>query len=506
VHAIRVLEPWLDRAAPLTSPLLALVVVLLLPVVVRAARPRWRGAAVLAGAVAAFWVAYVWAARYPAAERWLTAMNTPFAAAYLLLVLPALLLHRRRWYGLFLIVPAGAVLLAVLAVLDAYRSVPAGQGGFYWFLVRPAFLIGGVVSLLVLVQPLLSLKWFRRAVRAACLVVLLYGGFAFRQSYEDYQGMLQRRRDAGGDVMRLMETTPVLQDYRRMAYLPSAPCRFSADGGYVQGCNMEMMQRIMQVNLADVARGDPGATGLLAVLLGAATSLLILCFIAGRWLCGWLCPLATLGGVLDWLRRMVGAPHLKPAQPVKAAYLFSGLGMATVGLAMAKGYAHLDEQGKFAGCKIPLYPFCKICPGQQVCPVAAQGPGGYDGLPTWEWGFGFFKVACLALLALFLVSFVAGRRLWCRFCPMGMISGIFNRGGMTRLTKVAQKCNGCGVCADVCPMDIDLVRAEMENDDVSSYDCVLCLKCVEKCPRDECLALEHAGLTVAQSRYDGSPG
>ena len=504
MHVIRLLEPWLDRAAPLTSPLLALVVALLLPVVLRIRRTAVR-AAVLGATVAVFWAAYVLAARNAAADRWLTALNTPFAAAYLALVLPALCLRHTRWYRAFLLVPVAGVVLAVLAVADAYGSVPEGQGGFYWFLIRPASLIGGVVSLLVLAQPLMSLKHFRATVRVACLLVLLYGGFAFRQSYQDYQEMLQRRRDTGGDVMRLMETSPVLQDHRQMSYLPSAPCRFSADGGYVQGCNMEMMQRIMQVNFYDVASGDPGAIGLVAVLLGALTSLLIVCFIAGRWFCGWLCPLATLGGVLDWVRRKLGAPHLKPSQPVKAAYLFSGIGFGGLGLAMAKGYAHLDADGKFAGCKIPLYPFCKICPGQQVCPVAAQGLAGYDGLPTWEWGFGFFKVACISLLALFLVSYMVGRRLWCRFCPMGMISGIFNRGGLTRLTKDAQKCNECGVCADVCPMDIDVVRAEMTNPDVSSYDCVLCLKCVEKCPRDDCLSFEHAGLTAARSRYDGRP-
>jgi len=244
--------------------------------------------------------------------------------------------------------------LAVLAVFDAYATVPAERQGFYWFLIRPAYLIAGAVSLLVLAQPLLSLKWFRRAVRGACLLVLLYGGFALRQNYEDYRQMLGRRRDTGGDVMRLMETTPVLQAGPAMAYLPSAPCRFSADGGYVQGCNMEMTQRVLQVNLGDMARGDPSALGTMALLLGALTTLLIMCFVAGRWFCGWLCPLSTLGGVLDGVRRLAGAPHLKPAQPVKLAYLFSGVGVASVAMAMAKAYPHLDEDGRVAGCKIPL--------------------------------------------------------------------------------------------------------------------------------------------------------
>ena len=506
MHVIRLLEPWLSRAAPLTSSLLALLVTLLLPLVMRRARTAWQRLASIAAIVLAFWTAYAWAARFPAAERWLTGLDTPFAAAYLLIVLPALCLHGTRFYRAFLLLPAALVVLAVLAVFDAYDAVPEGEKGFYWFLIRPAYLIGGGVSLLVLVRPLLSLKRFRSVVRAACLLVLLYGGFAFRQNLTDYRQMLNRRRETGGRVMRLMETSPVLASRRQMTYLPSAPCRFSADGGYVQGCNLEMAQRILQINFGDLARRDTAALGDMALLLGALTTLLIISFIVGRWFCGWLCPLSTLGGILDWVRRRLGAPHLKPAQPVKLAYMFSGISLMSVTMAMAKAYPHLDEQGRFAGCKIPLYPFCKICPGQQICPVAAQGPGGYDGLPTWEWGFGFFRVACLAVLVLFLVSFMVGRRLWCRFCPIGMVSGIFNRGGLSRLTKVAQKCNRCGVCADVCPMDIDLVRAEMQSENVSSYDCVLCLRCVATCPRDGCLAFEHAGLKVAQSRYDGDPG
>ena len=52
-------------------------------------------------------------------------------------------------------------------------------------------------------------------------------------------------------------------------------------------------------------------------------------------------------------------------------------------------------------------------------------------------------------------------------------------------------------------MDIGRVRDEMQREDVSSYHCVLCLKCVEKCPRDGCLALEHAGARVTESKFDG---
>ncbi|MFH0964237.1 MAG: 4Fe-4S dicluster domain-containing protein [Planctomycetota bacterium] len=498
---VRLIDPLLDAATPLTSPFLAVLVVGLLAALSRRVKRPAALLGILLAATAAFWIAYRALSVDPRVERWLASLNTPLVTVLLLIVLPAVYLPRGRARRVFLVLPAATLVVSVLAVFDAYRTVPPGKSGFYWFLIRPAYFMGGVASLLVLLQSLLSLSNFRRVVRATCLLVLLYGGFAFRQNYADYQGMLERRREAQPNMMLLSETSPVLLHDRRMLHLPSAPCRFTADGGYVQGCNLELLQRIMQSDLTLVARRDPAAVSGLSVAMGAMVLLLGLCLLSGRWTCGWLCPLSTLGGILDWLRKLVGLPHLKPSQPVKLTYLFSGLSLAGVALAMAKAAPHVDEQGKFAGCKIPIYPFCKICPSQQVCPVAAHGLSNYSGLPTWEWGFGFFRVASVTLLAVFLGSFLVGRRLWCRLCPMGMIAGLFNRGGFFTLRKDAAKCNQCGVCADVCPADIDLVRREMERPDVSSFDCVLCLKCVEKCPRDECLTLDYAGLPVVRSRF-----
>jgi len=495
-------QPIFNLAEPLTSALLALLAVLTILWLRRRAWSRRARVAAFALVVVVFFSGYYLLRQTPAGARWLAAMNTPFAAIFLTVVLPAMHLPRNKWYRLFLVWPALLAALAVVSIVEAYGSVPEESRGFYWILIRPVWLISGITALLVLIQPMLRLATFRTVVRGTCLAILVYGGFALRHSYDDYRTMLARRKDAVADMMLIAETSPVMQNDNRLAYLPSAPCRFTADGGYVQGCNLEMLQRLMQVNLGAVARRDPSAIGALSVILGAAAVFLAFCFATGRAACGWLCPLSTLGDILNWFRRRLRLPHYKPAQPIKLTVLFSGLGLAGVALAMAKAYPHLDADGKFAGCKIPLYPFCKICPSQQVCPLAAHGISGYAGLPTWDWGFGFFRAACMGLLAFFALAFVTSRRLWCRFCPMGMIAGLFNRGGMFRLAKDPDKCNQCGVCADVCPMDIDLVRSEMTDENVSSFDCVLCLKCVEKCPRDTCLSLEHAGATVAESHYE----
>ncbi len=83
---------------------------------------------------------------------------------------------------------------------------------------------------------------------------------------------------------------------------------------------------------------------------------------------------------------------------------------------------------------------------------------------------------------------------------MGLLGGCFNRACGFKLSKDATRCNQCGVCAEVCPMDIDRVRDRMKQTDVLGEDCLLCLKCVDRCPRDKCLSASYDSTRVAESR------
>ncbi len=485
---------------PLSSPFYLLLALLLLGYVFKRTSSRvWRSV-VPCAFTAVFWCVYRLAALDPDAARWLHRTNSPLAGILAVMVVPAIFLPRNRWYKLFLLLPAASIVLAVAEAVYQYSQSPPGAP-FMWFPVRPGFLIAAVTGLLIIAQHFLPTDRFRAVTRVTALLVLLYGGFAFRQNHIDYKEMLARRQDDTRDIMVLSETTPVMKADNRLSYLPSAPCRFSADGGYVQGCVMELFQRTLQIHFGKVGAGDASETALLAIALAAVLFLIVLCYAGARWWCGWICPLSTLGDVLNTVRRWLGLPYMKPTQPLKLTYLYTGLSLGTFGLLLSKAYARIDDQGRFLGCKIPLYPFCKICPGQQVCPVASQGIGAYPPLPGSEWLFGFFKVAALFLLGLFLIGFITARRLWCRLCPMGMVGGIFNRGGLLALKKDVQKCNGCGVCNEVCPMDIRLVQEEMSKENVSSFDCVYCLKCVSHCPQDKCLRLELAGQRIVESDF-----
>ncbi len=486
---------------PLTSPFYLILLLALIIILNRLNRNFFINTCILAVYSMVFIALYILLGAQPAVYRWLHRMNSPLVAVLAVMVLPAVFLPRNRFYKLFLILPASVIVSAVLEVVRQYGAVPQ-DAGFKWFLMSPAHCIGVFTGILIIAQYFLPLDSFRKFTRISVFILLVYGGFAFRQNYSDYQAMIARRQSAVPDIMNISETSPVMRDDNRLSYIPGAPCRFSADGGYVQGCVMELAQRLFQVNDRKIARGDAVETSYLAIALAALVLFTVLAFIGARWWCGWICPLATLGDCFDRIRRWLKLPHLKPSQPVKITAVVSGLSLGSIGLLLAKAYAYIDENGYFAGCKIPAYPFCKICPGQMVCPVASQGLGALSPLPGTEWLFGFFKITVVALTLFFIAAFLTARRLWCRLCPMGMAGGIFNKGAFLALKKNALKCNGCGICNEVCPMDIHIVQEDMERADVSCFDCIYCLKCVDNCPQNACLSLEFAGKTVVESNLE----
>lgn len=484
---------------PLESLLVALATSLALKASSRSSSPLLR------------WMVPVWvfllsvmvhgfAQTHPGWSRWLYRLQHPLVPAFFLLILPALLLHGRPAYRIFLVWPCFLLLGFILHVGTQQQSRPP-DGGFVGAPSAPIPLFLGLVSILILLHPFVPLRAFRTSVRLTALILLLGGGFLFRRSPSDWQHAMARRAQLRNDVVAFSETIPALHDPDRLTYIPSAPCRFSADGGYVQGCPMELLQRLFQFDFRTIVRNARNETGLLAIILGAIASVTIALFLAGRWWCGWICPLATLGDGFDLVRRLLRLPHWKPSPRSQRIAWGAGLSFGSFSLLLAAAIPRLDADGRFLGCKIPLYPFCKICPAQQLCPVATRGLTAYPPLPGREWLGGFFLIVAPLLTLFFLVSFAASRRFFCRFCPMGLLATPFNRGGLFSLRKQPRRCNRCGICREVCPMDISTVASEMKTEDVAQPACLYCLKCVEWCPQNDCLRAEFAGRPIARSQW-----
>jgi ferredoxin-type protein NapH len=176
----------------------------------------------------------------------------------------------------------------------------------------------------------------------------------------------------------------------------------------------------------------------------------------GRMTCGWLCPFGLLQDVMKKASsRVIRLPrwmgNLKYGSLLIVAIL------------------------------LPLFLmepwFCKLCPAgglEGAIPWAAAGAAGARAVAGLAIG-SFFWVK-MAILAFFLLAMVFVKRPFCRtFCPLGALFSLFNKISLVRLHVDMEACNQCGLCQEVCPVDL---TAYLE---VDSPECIKCLECT-KCP------------------------
>jgi len=75
------------------------------------------------------------------------------------------------------------------------------------------------------------------------------------------------------------------------------------------------------------------------------------------------------------------------------------------------------------------------------------------------------------------------QRAFCKYlCPAGFILRWTSRPAFLHVLAFTEACNECGVCTDVCPMDVPVARRVIARTRISNGDCILCQRCVESCP------------------------
>lgn len=241
----------------------------------------------------------------------------------------------------------------------------------------------------------------------------------------------------------------------------------------------------------------------------------------GRFWCGWVCPFGLYMDLVTRLRRALKIKHRNLSQRVNAK--FHQLGYVILALLIILSVLFASEliagtqlvPGTEQGGFIYQYfsaPFCQVCPMKPLC-ILTEGTAG---IIRFEWILGpttgefyqlGFYLTSLNLLIFGIVTAAAFfyRRSWCRICPLGAMIGLFNRfppfkwiSGV-RLHKVEEKCTKCGICKRVCPTQVTEVY-EFKGGDVTTPNCILCLRCVEMCPEEGCLNFKVAGKTAFKSR------
>ncbi len=200
--------------------------------------------------------------------------------------------------------------------------------------------------------------------------------------------------------------------------------------------------------------------------------------VAGRLVCGWLCPFGLIQELLHRLRPRrwhVRLPKFIEAMryPVLVlTVLLPFYWRSAVGL--AEPY------------------FCKyICPAGTLeagLPLVSRRPelAALIG-PLFGW-----KAFVLAVV---LIASILIWRPFCRtFCPLGAFYGLFNRVSLLRLRCDAGRCTSCRACARRCPVDLEPFV------EPNSSRCVRCLECTKVCPT-QALRFGIPGKGLPRSTY-----
>ncbi|MGB9841957.1 MAG: 4Fe-4S binding protein [Candidatus Bathyarchaeales archaeon] len=256
----------------------------------------------------------------------------------------------------------------------------------------------------------------------------------------------------------------------------------------------------------------------LAIVIGA---LFVLSLLLGKFFCGWVCPFGLYMDLLSRLRKALRIEHRNFSDRFNEK--FHQLGYVILALIIILSVI-FGSQAIFGTQLVPgtekggfIYtyfaaPFCQVCPMKPLCVMLQASVG----LMRPEWltenttgefyQLGMYLTSInLFVLGLVTVAAFFYRRVWCRICPLGALIALFSRFSPfkrfsgVRLEKVEEKCTKCGICKRVCPTQVTDVY-EKKSGDVTSSNCILCLRCVEMCPYEDTLKTKFLGKTVFKSR------
>ena len=188
--------------------------------------------------------------------------------------------------------------------------------------------------------------------------------------------------------------------------------------------------------------------------------LLLFGIIAGRTICGWICPL----GLLQELLHKIPTPKLRKNSVTRALSYLKYVVLAVFAVALPLWYGLKYD--------IPLPGFCKY-----ICPAGTfEGAISLLAAPSNK---GLFAQLGILFTRKFIILLVIGLacvfcyRSFCRFlCPLGAIYSLFNRFCVVGVRVDESKCTHCGLCAAKCGMDVR---------HVGDHECIHCAKCMNSC-------------------------
>ncbi len=322
----------------------------------------------------------------------------------------------------------------------------------------------------------------RRAIQIVSFIILMYGAFIWPIHIETPLGKIPggtpRTTQYQRDRILWVSGKESVIDF----YVPFLSCRFTARGGFFKSCSVHFFSENFTWRTS------------LKLMMPHILILILLMVLAGRFWCGWMCPLGAIMDFMTWLRRLAGWPrrHLSPAWQRFLTNCGHVVLWVCIAVSILISFPFL---GTGANDSLFLL-YCQFCPARLIYPIlGGVNPCWYDKTTTITW---ILSLCGWTTLTLFFLGFVLPR-FWCRVCAIGILSGYFNRGSLLSLDKKARACTSCGTCARNCPVDIEAVYRDRRGNIVTDPRCQLCLQCLEDCPEEGCLELKFLGKRIISS-------
>jgi ferredoxin-type protein NapH len=184
--------------------------------------------------------------------------------------------------------------------------------------------------------------------------------------------------------------------------------------------------------------------------------------IAGKWICGWLCPFGWLQDIINKIpgRKIKISKKFKWLEHFKYVVLI--LFVIILPLLFVNSFGLGDPW------------FCKyICPSGTVL---AAFPLVLVNTQLQE-SIGILFIWKVSLAIAILTMSIFTYRFFCRFlCPLGAIYGLFNKISFLKMSVDMNKCTHCRKCENTCKLDI----YTSENPNCTS--CIRCGDCRHACP------------------------
>ncbi|SFM42301.1 4Fe-4S binding protein [Thermodesulforhabdus norvegica] len=224
----------------------------------------------------------------------------------------------------------------------------------------------------------------------------------------------------------------------------------------------------------------PGKGFLWSLLVVALT------LVAGRFFCGFFCPLGTVHHVAS--QGVMSQVRALRYRRIKYAVLLALIISSVAGLNMAgvidpisliyRSFALLILPALFLGLQkisefmggLGINFFYEISGHMEAWAMELSG-----------WKLRFYQVSWLT--GLLFIGIVALNRVyprfWCRIlCPLGALFALLVRFSLLTIKRREKRCTHCGICMKYCPGNAD----PEPGVDWRKSECLLCLRCMSKCP------------------------